>query len=185
MNTKFKIYKLTTLELNNLVYKDPIKCKSHYEVPIMYKEQDTGVTTPLFIQLPNLYIKDFNENNDLLFLLTNASYNLIKSFDDKIINDLKIILQTLRKFHANKQIKYEYNSLILENDSSSLGTSASSYILKIKTNSKMNNLKIFDDDNKFVDINIKECIGLNARSIVQVSSVIVQDNQIYLNMKLH
>ncbi|AYV80845.1 MAG: hypothetical protein Harvfovirus8_6 [Harvfovirus sp.] len=186
MDTKklVKIFKLGNIAPEkNIVYKEAVKMKDKIVVPIEYLDNDESV--PLFIQIPSLYLKDVDENG-LVLSLTETTAQQLKALDTRVITDIKGIIQRAKKLHDGRLLskKFIYNAAvhIIENDQGLTDKAYPDGVLKLPTP-----LKIFNDNSQqpLKDYCLKDFIGVNVTSIVEVNSVIIKDCTVFIYLKTH
>ncbi|AYV84443.1 MAG: hypothetical protein Hyperionvirus25_29 [Hyperionvirus sp.] len=182
METKVKIFKLRNITEKNIVYKDPVKLKDKIVVPISYL--DNNVTVPLFIQIPTLHLRDVDENGLVLSLNEQVATSL-KSLDNKVIADIKGIIQKAKKLHDGKLLgkKFIYNAAVhmIEDDNGTIDKTFPDGVLKLPTP-----LKVFLDTHEpLKDPNLRDFIGVNVTSIVEVNSVVIKESTVSIYLKTH
>jgi len=174
----FEIIKFKQLILDNINYETSFKVQDKLIIPLSYKNSQ-----PLFIQLPPLYFDNLVNKLMILSLISKSnkiSQNIVSFFDkleNKFTDDLKNIIKKNKQKLSNNN-KFTYNRLlyIISNNEPKV------YGLKLNTD----NVKIFNKNHELISSdNIRSLIGTYINSIVELNSIIISNENIFINIKLH
>lgn len=199
MDYKLKIFKMKEIDLTNINYCIPIKFKNQIVIPLTYRVNNSNKRTPLFIQIPELYLNGISQQ-DLLILpllsknnqLTEGIVKFLLSLDEKIQGDLRSIIQRTRKYFPNDNWtkKFIYSAIVhtIEDEHGDIDKSYMNGALKLlMKHNGQHTIKVFNADHELLsqDCNINDYVGSYVSSIVELNSIVIDDCNICVYIRPH
>jgi hypothetical protein len=179
----FNIFNINEILLNNILF---IQSNTHNCIKILYKSKKIQ---PLLFQLPYLFFKDIHKNKLILPLyFKNDKYaqNSIIFFKNLDNHFIKHIYKNITNWNLNSE-NVEYNTIYneVQGDDDDLYKNG---VIVVNLLTSPFKTKIFDNNKKIMHFKNYEDIlfgGFFIRTILEIHSLDIVDNNINVNIKLH
>lgn len=177
MQQRPRVLRLRDVQVEKITYGNPIRLQtSDVIIPI-------GYDGPLFIQIPELHLSEFAEENVLVLPLvgpnekiTKETVSKLKALDARVIADLKTIIQKVRLTStAASAKKFSYDPIVYVMEDG--GDALKLNLADVRIYNEKRELMVGSDINQFV--------GSLITCLLELSAVCIRDNEVHVSIRPH